>query len=108
MRVYTFSTRNRGLGLLAGLLLLGAGTAFLVLGVALLAGLAVVGGVLGLGIMGYRMLRGQPAAPLPRSSATAGLDPALEVFADPRAIDASGDARTGDGPNEDPRRIGPT
>jgi len=95
MRVYTFSTRNRGLGLLAGLLLLGAGAAFLILGVALLAGIALVGGVLGMGIMGYRMLRGRPAVPLQQPSSTAArLDPSLEVFADPA-------------PNDDTRRIGP-
>ena len=109
MPVYTFSTRNRGIGLLAGLLLLGAGAAFLLLGVALLAGLALVGGVVGLGVMGYRMLRGRPAAPLPRSARTGGLDPSLEVFAEPSVIDAAAarDASSQVAPNEDPRRLGP-
>ena len=106
MPVYTFSTRNRGIGLLAALLLLGAGAAFLVLGIALLAGLAVVGGVVGLGLMGYRMLRGRPAAPLPRST-QAGLDPSLEVFAEPSSIDASTGSGAQVAPNEDPRRLGP-
>jgi len=106
MPVYTFTTRNRGLGLLAGLVIVGAGVAFLLLGVALLAGLALVGGVAGLGIMGYRMLRGRPATPIDRASSAAGLDPSLEVFADPRAID-SVDARAATRPNEDPGRIGP-
>ena len=107
MPVYTFSTRNRGLGLLAGLLLLGAGALFLLLGVALLAGIAVVGGLLGTGIMAYRMLRGRPAAPLRRSPSASGLDPSLEVFAEQRAFDASSDTSVPSDPNEDPRRIGP-
>ena len=95
MKVYTFSTRNRGVGLLAGLLLLGAGTAFLLLGVALLAGIAIVGGVLGTGIVAYRMLRGRPATTFqPPAPPAARLDPSLEVFADPA-------------PNDDQRRIGP-
>ena len=106
MPVYTFSTRNRGLGLLAGLVVLGAGVALLMLGVALLAGLALVGGVAGLGIMGYRMLRGRPATPIDRAPSASGLDPSLEVFADPRTID-SAETRATARPNEDPRRIGP-
>jgi len=109
MPVYTFSTRSRGIGLLAGLLLLGAGTAFLLLGVALLAGLALVGGVVGLGIMGYRMLRGRPVAPLPRSARASGLDPSLEVFSESSVIDAAdaADESAQVRPNEDPRRLGP-
>ena len=106
MPVYTFTTRNRGLGLLAGLVIVGAGVALLMLGVALLAGLALVGGVAGLGIMGYRMLRGRPATPIDRAPSASGLDPSLEVFADPPAIDST-DARAATGPNEDPHRIGP-
>ena len=106
MPVYTFTTRNRGLGLLAGLVIVGAGVALLLLGVALLAGLALVGGVAGLGILGYRMLRGRRATPIDRAPSASGFDPSLEVFADPPAIDSS-DARTSAGPNEDPRRIGP-
>ena len=94
MRVYTFSTRNRGLGLLAGLLLLGAGVAFLILGVALLAGIALVGGVLGTGIVAYRMLRGRPVVTMPQQPSATRLDPSLEVFADPA-------------PNDDRPRIGP-
>ena len=105
MPVYTFTTRNRGLGLLAGLVIVGAGVALLMLGVALLAGLALVGGVAGLGVIGYRMLRGRPGAPVDRASAS-GLDPSLEVFADTPSI-GSADARAAAGPNEDPRRIGP-
>ena len=105
MPVYTFTTRNRGLGLLAGLVIVGAGVALLMLGVALLAGLALVGGVAGLGIMGYRMLRGRPATPIDRAPSASGLDPSLEVFADPLTIDST-DARSA-GPNEDPHRIGP-
>ena len=94
MKVYTFSTRNRGIGLLAGLLLLGAGTAFLLLGVALLAGIAIVGGVLGTGVMAYRMLRGRPVTTFQPPPSAPRLDPSLEVFADPA-------------PNDDQPRIGP-
>ena len=86
MRVYTFSTRNRGTSLLVGLLVLGAGAALLVLGLALLAGVAIVGGLLGTGIIAYRALRGKPAVPLERPTSVDGLDPSLEVFPEPRAI----------------------
>jgi hypothetical protein len=104
MRVYTFSTRNRPIGLLAGFLILGAGLALLVLGVAVLAGIAIVGAVLGTGIILYRMLRGRPVAPLQRPR-TSELDPSLEVFAEPRALDASDETRRS--APDDPRRIPP-
>ena len=89
MPVYTFTTRNRGASLLVGLLVLGAGAALLVLGLALLAGIAIVGGVLGTGIVLYRALRGKQAVPLDRPTHVGDLDPSLEVFADPRAIPPS-------------------
>ena len=85
MQVYTFSTKNRVVALLATLVVLGAGAALLLLGLALLAGVAVVGGVLGTGFVAYRMLRGEKRAPLPHAART-GLDPSLEVFTDQRAI----------------------
>jgi len=85
MRVYTFTSRNRGTSLLVGLLVLGAGLGLLVLGLALLAGIAIVGGVLGAGILAYRALRGQRPPPV-EQGATPGLDPALEVFSPPRTI----------------------
>lgn len=94
MRVYSFSTRNRGTSLLVGLLVLGAGAALLVLGLALLAGVAVVGGLLGTGIIAYRALRGKSAAPLERSTSVDGLDPSLEVFAEPRAIAPNADVQS--------------
>src|SRR5688572_21291120 len=86
MPVYAFTTRNRGASLLVGLLVLGAGAALLVLGLALLAGVAIVGGLLGTGILAYRTLRGKRATPLERSTSVPDLDPSLEVFAEPRAI----------------------
>ena len=86
MQVYTFSTKNRAIALLGALVVLGAGAALLLLGLALLASVAVVGGVLGTGLIAYRMLRGKRSEPLPRSSASSGLDPSLEVFPDQRAI----------------------
>ena len=99
MPVYTFSTRNRGASLLVGLLVLGAGVALLVLGLALLAGVAIVGGVLGTGIVAYRMLRGKLHPPLEPPRGTTELDPSLEVFSpqprlrEPNAPDGSHDHR---------------
>jgi hypothetical protein len=89
MRVYTFTTRNRGASLLVGLLVLGGGVALLLLGLALLAGVALVGGVLGTGIIAYRMLRGKSSQPLSRPTATAELDPSLEVVAPPESPDGA-------------------
>jgi hypothetical protein len=86
MPVYTFTTRNRGASLLVGLLVLGAGVALLMLGIALLAGVAIVGGALGMGVIAYRALRGKRHAPLEPPSQATGLDPSLEVFAPPHAI----------------------
>ena len=102
MQVYTFSTKNRVVALLATLVILGAGAALLLLGLALLAGVAVVGGVLGSGFIAYRMLRGGKRGSLPHASARTGLDPSLEVFAEQRAIPDQAPAT----PNDD-RRIGP-
>ena len=99
MQVYTFSTKNRAVALLGALIVLGAGAALLLVGLALLASVAVVGGVLGTGIIAYRALRGKRGAPLPRSSASSGLDPSLEVFPDRRAIPRSSDVE----PNDEPR-----
>jgi hypothetical protein len=81
MQVYTFSTRNRVVAVLATLVVLGAGAALMLLGLALLAGLAVAGGVLGTAVLAYRALRGG-RRPTVRSPAS-GLDPALEVFPEP-------------------------
>ena len=100
MQVYTFSTRNRLVALLAALVVLGAGAALLLVGLALLAGVAVVGGVLGTGLLAYRALRGQKRSTLRGSPAWTSLDPSLEVFSEPRHIAEPG-------PNDDPRRIGP-
>ena len=86
MPVYTFTTRNRGASLLVGLLVLGAGVALLMLGIALLAGVAIVGGALGMGVIAYRALRGKRHAPLEPPSQATDLDPSLEVFEQPRAI----------------------
>ena len=91
MRVYTISTRNRGVSLLVALLVLGAGAALLVLGLALLAGVAIVGGLLGTGILAYRALRGKRNPPLERTGDMAGLDPSLEVFTEPRVLKPNAD-----------------
>lgn len=102
MQVYTFSTKNRVVAVLATLVVLGAGAALLLLGLALLAGLAVAGGVLGAGLLAYRAIRGERPAPLRGSASMSGLDPALEVFPERGAIDAPRP-----GPNEDRGRLGP-
>lgn len=91
MPVYTFTTRNRGTSLLVGLLVLGAGAALLMLGLALLAGVAIVGGVLGTGVIAYRALRGTLNPPLERPDTTTRLDPSLEVFAEPRLLEPNAD-----------------
>jgi uncharacterized membrane protein YebE (DUF533 family) len=100
MAVYTFSTKNRLVALLATLVVLGAGAALLLVGLALLASLAVAGGVLAAGILAYRAVRGQRPAPLRGPASMSGLDPKLEVFPDQSAVTASQ-------PNEDRRRLGP-
>ena len=100
MPVYTFSTKNRLVAVLATLVVLGAGAALVLVGLALLASLAVAGGVLGAGILAYRAVRGQRSMPLRGSAPASGLDPALEVFPESPAIRASE-------PNESHRRLGP-
>jgi len=100
MQVYTFSTKNRVVATLAALVVLGAGAALLLVGLALLAGVAIAGGVLGAGVLAVRALRGERKAPLRASSPGGALDPSLEVFPDqPRVGPLE--------PNDDPRRIGP-
>jgi hypothetical protein len=100
MQVYTFSTKNRVVAILAALVVLGAGAALLLVGFALLAGVAIAGGVLGAGVLAVRALRGERKAPLRAPSAGSALDPSLEVFPEqPRIGQAA--------PNDEPRRIGP-
>ena len=99
MPVYTFSTRNRFVALLAALVVLGAGAALLMLGLALLAGLAVAGGVIGSAVVAYRFLTGKRAPVLGETPLRRTLDPALEVF--PERVES------GTEPNDDRRRIGP-
>jgi hypothetical protein len=100
MQVYTFSTKNRVVATLATLVVLGAGAALLLLGLALLAGVAIAGGVLGAGVLAVRALRGERKAPLRAPSAASGLDPSLEVFPEAPRIGQPE-------PNDDPRRTGP-
>jgi len=100
MQVYTFSTKNRVVATLAALVVLGAGAALLLVGLALLAGVAIAGGVLGAGVLALRALRGERNAPLRASSPGGALDPSLEVFPEPRRIEQPE-------PNDDPRRIRP-
>ena len=100
MQVYTFSTKNRLVALLAALVVLGVGAALLFVGLALLAGVAVVGGLLGTGLLAYRALRGERQSTLRGGPAWTTLDPSLEVFPEARQIGETG-------PNDDPRRIGP-
>ena len=92
MPTYTFSTKNRGVPIVVSFLVVGAGLALLLLGLALLAGIAIVGGVLGAGVLLYRTIRGQRPTPLRGSPQTSELDPSLEVFPEPnderRRLDA--------------------
>jgi len=101
MQVYTFSTKNRVVATLAALVVLGAGAALLLVGLALLAGVAIAGGVLGAGVLAVRALRGERKAPLRAPSAGSALDPSLEVFPEASRI---GHPEPND---DDPRRIGP-
>jgi hypothetical protein len=98
MPVYTFTTRNKLVAALAGLVVLGAGAALMLVGLALLAGVAIAGGVLGTGVIIYRALRGQ-RGPMIRDARASGLDPSLEVFAEPRREEQVP-------PNDEIRRIG--
>jgi hypothetical protein len=100
MQVYTFSTKNRVVAILAALVVLGAGAALLLVGFALLAGVAIAGGVLGAGMLAVRALRGERRAPLDAPSHGSAMDPSLEVFPDQPHIGPLE-------PNDDPRRIGP-
>ena len=100
MPSFSITVRNRWLALLVGLLVLGAGAALLVVGLALLAALALAGGVLGMAIIAYRKLRGIPAHPL-RTPSHSGLDPSLEVFPEHEVLPA--DEVQGPLPDEDPR-----
>jgi hypothetical protein len=99
MPVYTFGTRNRFVAVLAALVVLGAGAALLMLGLALLAGVAIAGGVIGSAVIAYRFLTGRGGGALGAPRAHRPLDPGLEVF--PDRVDG------GTEPNEDRRRIGP-
>ena len=99
MPVYTFGTRNRFVAVLAALVVLGAGAALLMLGLALLAGVAIAGGVIGSAVIAYRFLTGKRGAALGGPQVRRTLDPGLEVF--PDRVDG------GDEPDDDRRRIGP-
>jgi len=101
MQVYTFSTKNRVVAILAALVVLGAGAALLLVGFALLAGVAIAGGVLGAGVLAVRALRGDRRDPLRAPSHGSAMDPSLEVFPDQPRI---GHPEPND---DDPRRIGP-
>jgi hypothetical protein len=101
MQVYTFNTRNRFVAVLAALVVLGAGAALLLVGLALLAGLAVAGGVLGAGVMAYRAIRGGRGGSLRGASSSGDLDPSREVFAETRGVESA------DVPNDESRRIAP-
>jgi|SRR5688500_10039496 len=100
MPIFSITVRNRWLALLLGLVVLGAGAALLVVGLALLAAVALAGGALAMAIIAYRKLRGIPAHPL-RTPSHSGLDPSLEVFPEYEALPA--DEVQGPPPDEDPR-----
>jgi hypothetical protein len=86
MKVYSLTARNRPAALLLGLVVLGAGLALLLVGIALLAGVAVVGGLVGTGILAWRRLRGTREPLPPQYHRPTALDPALEVFPERQVI----------------------
>jgi|SRR5687768_3640698 len=104
MPVYSLTFRNRAVALLAALVILGAGAALLVVGIALLAGIAIAGGLLGTGILLYRKLRGQPAVPFGIRQAP-GMDPSLEVFAEQETLEYRAER---DVPNDDAPPLPPS
>ncbi|HJU65390.1 MAG TPA: hypothetical protein VJ596_06915 [Gemmatimonadaceae bacterium] len=83
MKVYSFTTRNPIVILVAGLGVAAVGATLVVVGLALLGGVVVVGGALGAAALAYRRLRGKRGeltAPVQRRRPV--LDPELEVFPD--------------------------
>ena len=103
MPVYSLTFRNKAVALLATLVILGAGAALLVVGIALLAGIAIAGGLLGTGILLYRKLRGQPVVPF-ELGRQGEMDPSLEVFAEEDTVEYRVER---DVPN-DPSRLPPS
>ena len=101
MSVYSLTIRNRALAAILAIVVLGAGAALLVVGIALFAALAVAGGVLGAGLIAYRALRGRRAAP--GMHRRTGLDPSLEIFPEQGAL---AEPLESAGPNEQLRRPG--
>lgn len=77
-KVHSITIKNRAVGWVFALGLVGLGALVLFLGFALLATLVVAGAVLGTGVAAYRWLRGGPKRGLP-SIREMPLDPALEV-----------------------------
>ena len=104
MPVYSLTFRNRAVALLAALVVLGAGAALLVVGIALLAGIAIAGGLLGTGILLYRKLRGQPVVPF-EIGRQGDMDPSLEVFAEQDTLEYRVER---DEPNDESPRLPPS
>lgn len=76
--MHSITIKNRAVGLVFAVCLVGVGALMLFLGVALLATLVAAGAVLGTGVAAYRWLRGGAKHELP-TVRDMPLDPALEV-----------------------------
>jgi hypothetical protein len=77
-KMHSITIKNRAVGLVFALGLVGLGALVLFLGFALLATFVAAGAVLGTGVAAYRWLRGGPKHELP-TIRDMPLDPALEV-----------------------------
>ena len=77
-KMHSITIKNRAVGLVFALGLVGLGALVLFLGFALLATFVAAGAVLGTGVAAYRWLRGGPKHKLP-TIRDMPLDPALEV-----------------------------
>jgi hypothetical protein len=77
-KMHSITIKNRAVGLVFALGLVGVGALVLFLGFALLATFVVAGAVLGTGVAAYRWLRGGSSRELTPHRDMA-LDPALEV-----------------------------
>jgi hypothetical protein len=88
MRVYKLEGGGGAKGAALAIVIVGVGVLFVGVGLALLLLLGTAGALLGAGVMAYRRLtRRSDDDRLPRASATARLDPSLEVFGGDAVID---------------------
>ena len=88
MRIYRLDAGSGAKGTALAVAIVALGLVAVSLGLLLLVVLATAGAALGAGFVLYRRLTGRSGQQVRASSAAAGLDPALEVFArDPVVTD---------------------